>query len=292
VTGAHVRLGVGTRLRLDGETVEIVEMAATPAGNEVVLKDGRGRITRISVRELLFSDRAQVIPDGPGPSSTDGVKPASVILSQLDPAERDHVTERAAHMREVLTGYRSGSAELAAPGEPREQYASGVPAMRRYAAKAAELGVGVRTVKRWVAAFRAHGEAGLASQDAATSPLGRVDPRWAETALTVMAEHADASKPSRKMVIARTAARLSAQFGEGVVALPSRATAYRVLEELERRRPTFRLSAKRNRDIAERPDTAYGRLRPTRPGEYLLMDTTRLDVFALARSRCGGCRPN
>ncbi|MGC7277045.1 transposase, partial [Mycobacteroides abscessus subsp. massiliense] len=25
----------------------------------------------------------------------------------------------------------------------------------------------------------------------------------------------------------------------------------------------------------------YGRLRPSRPGEYLLMDTTRLDVFAL-----------
>ncbi|MGC7242924.1 transposase, partial [Mycobacteroides abscessus subsp. massiliense] len=25
----------------------------------------------------------------------------------------------------------------------------------------------------------------------------------------------------------------------------------------------------------------YGKLRPTRPGEYVLMDTTRLDVFAL-----------
>jgi hypothetical protein len=41
------------------------------------------------------------------------------------------------------------------------------------------------------------------------------------------------------------------------------------------------VSTKRNRDIAERPNGAYGKLRPTRPGEYLLMDTTRLDVFAL-----------
>ena len=54
-----------------------------------------------------------------------------------------------------------------------------------------------------------------------------------------------------------------------------------MLEELEKRHPTFRLSTKRNRDIADRPDGAYGKLRPTRPGEYLLMDTTRLDVFAL-----------
>ncbi|MGC7372237.1 transposase, partial [Mycobacteroides abscessus subsp. abscessus] len=29
------------------------------------------------------------------------------------------------------------------------------------------------------------------------------------------------------------------------------------------------------------PGGVYGKLRPTRPGEYVLMDTTRLDVFAL-----------
>ncbi|MEU4524598.1 Mu transposase C-terminal domain-containing protein [Amycolatopsis sp. NPDC024027] len=38
---------------------------------------------------------------------------------------------------------------------------------------------------------------------------------------------------------------------------------------------------RRDRDIADRPDGAYGKLRPTRPGEYVLMDSTRLDVFAL-----------
>jgi transposase InsO family protein len=71
-----------------------------------------------------------------------------------------------------------------------------------------------------------------------------------------------------------------ARFGPDVVIQPSRATAFRLLEELERRHPTFRLSTKRNRDIADRPKEVYGKLRPTRPGEYLLMDTTRLDVFA------------
>ena len=81
-------------------------------------------------------------------------------------------------------------------------------------------------------------------------------------------------------MIERTHARVVARFGPGAVAQPSRATAFRVLEDLERRHPLFRLSTKRNRDIADRPKQVYGKLRPTRPGEYLLMDTTRLDVFA------------
>jgi hypothetical protein len=88
------------------------------------------------------------------------------------------------------------------------------------------------------------------------------------------------------MVIDRTNARVLAWFGEGVVKVPSRATAFRVLEESERRHPTFRLSAKRTRDIADRPDGVYGKLRPTRPGEYVLMGSTRLDVFA-QDSNCG-----
>jgi transposase InsO family protein len=111
--------------------------------------------------------------------------------------------------------------------------------------------------------------------------LGRADVRWVEMALEIMAEHGKDSKPTRGKVIRSVSPRLEARYGEGEVKLPGRATAYRWLEELERRLPTFRLSTKRNRDIAARPPGAYGKLRPTRPGEYLLMDTTRLDVFAM-----------
>lgn len=80
-------------------------------------------------------------------------------------------------------------------------------------------------------------------------------------------------------MIERTRARVIARFGEGVPQ-PSRATAFRLLEKVERRHPLFRLSTQRNRDIADRPEGPYGKLRPTRPGGYLLMDSTRLDVFA------------
>ena len=44
-----------------------------------------------------------------------------------------------------------------------------------------------------------------------------------------MAEHTDQSRPSRTMVVERASARVAARFGEGVVKVPSRATAFRVL---------------------------------------------------------------
>ncbi|MFZ3595746.1 transposase [Streptomyces sp. BH104] len=275
------RVGVGTRFRYDGETLEVVEMAATTAGNEVVLKDGHGRLLRLSLRELLFSDRAAISPDAPGPSADDEGEIASVVLGQLAEPEKQKVLERAEHVREALTGYRSGSPELARDGEPRSEYSPERPLEARYAAKIAELGVGLRTLKRWIAEFRDHGEAGLAPRKGPTRKSKiAADDRWVETAVEVMVEHADQSRPSRTMVIERTRARVIARFGEGVVPQPSRATAFRLMEELERRHPLFRLSTKRNRDIAGRPEGPYGKLRPTRPGEYLLMDSTRLDVFA------------
>ncbi|MEU0687024.1 helix-turn-helix domain-containing protein [Streptomyces uncialis] len=281
MSGAGTRVGIGTHFRYDGETVEVVEMAATSAGNEVVLKNARGGLLRVSLKELLFSDRAAIIPAQGGPRATDEEELAGVVLGQLSEAQRQQVIEQAEHVREVLTGFRSGSRELARDGEPRPQFAPDLPLDARYAAKAAELGVADRTVRRWAAAYQRGGEARLAPRRRqGKSAADRVDERWVETALEVMVEHTDASKPSRKMVIDRTRARVIARHGPEVVRLPSQAVAYRVLVELERRHPLFRLSTKRNRDIADRPEGPCGKLRPTRPGEYLLMDSTRLDVFA------------
>ena len=282
MTRINARVGVGTRFLYDGDPFEVVAMRPTNAGNELVLRavTGRRDLLMVSLRELLASDRARVIPDLPGPSSDDPDDLASVVLAQLTDSEREAVLERAAHVREVLTGFRSGSAELAGEGEPRAQFDPSLPLTGRYQLKAAELGVSLRTIKQWVADFRGKGEAGLARTTARdVKPLGRVDDRWTETALEVMAEHKDQSRPSRTMVIDRANARVVARFGGDVVQIPSRATAFRALAELERRVPTFRLSTKRNRDIADRPTQVYGKLRPTRPGEYMLMDTTRLDVF-------------
>nr|WP_202466956.1 Mu transposase C-terminal domain-containing protein [Streptomyces sp. SID4951] len=248
---------------------------------EVILKDARDRLMRMPVRELLTSDRAEVIPEDRGPAADDEGDLVSVVLTRLTKEERKDVLERAEHVRETLTGYRSGSEELAKPGEPRPEYAPGLSLGKRYAAKASELGVTVRSVERWARAFIESGEAGLVPKRAqAEGGLSHADPRWVEAAEEVLGEYEEESRPSIKLVLERVEARLEERFGPKVVPLPKRTAGYRWMHELDRRHPTFRLSTKRNREIADRPAGVYGKLRPTRPGEYVLMDTTRLDVFA------------
>ncbi|MEV5202396.1 transposase [Streptomyces sp. NPDC053720] len=282
MSGAGTKLGVGTLFRLDGETVEVVEFASLATGLEVVLKDGRDRLARISLRELLTSGRAELMHDGAGPSSSDDADVAAVVLNRLTKEERKEVLERAEHVREMLTGYRSGSEDLPRPDEPRLQYSPDLPLQTRYEAKAAELAVSARSTRRWADAFREHGEAGLVPKKAkADSGLSNADSRWVETAVDVLNEYGEESRPSVKVVLEEVEARLKTKFKLVKIPVPPRTTAYRWMQELERHHPTFRLSTKRNRDIADRPKGVYGKLRPTRPGEYVLMDTTRLDVFAL-----------
>jgi len=256
-----VRLGVGARMLYDGEAVEVVETVATMAGNEVVLKDRLGGLRRVAVRELLFSDRCQIIADGPGPSSTDDKDLASVVLSRLGIEERRRLLEKAEHVGEVRFGYKSGSAELARAGKPRPGYDPGLPHKVRYQTKADELGLSMRTIERWVAEAATDGEAGLAAKSHASTVLDRCDLRWVETALEVMVEHVDQAKPLQKAVLDRTRARVIARFGEGAVEIPAKTKAYEALAQLERQHPTFRLSAKRNRDIAGRPREAFGQRR-------------------------------
>lgn len=280
----RIRLGPGVRLVFEGELLEIVEIRTASGGNVVTTKTvGTGQVRAIALSDVLMYRTDHGHDEG---CTTDGVDEpedvAATVLAVIDEAERSKVRDRAAHVRELLTGYRRGAAELAEANEPRPQYDPSLPLIARYEAKAAELGVDPRTVQRMAKHFREHGEAGLVSGNGIrVKALPSVDDRWRETAVEVLVEHADQSRPSRTAVIKRTNARVTARYGHEVVPIPSRATAFRVLSELEPKYPIFRLSTKRNRDIAERNPGVYGKLRPTRPGEYMLMDTTRLDVFAM-----------
>ena len=205
------------------------------------------------------------------------------VLDDLTDAERKQLSERLGHVREVLTGYRSGSPDLAEPGEPRLEYDPALPQKRRYRAKAAELGVGSRTIERWVAAVREVGPIGLVDGRSArpADPLAGVDARWLACCRTVLAEHTDASRPTKQLLLARVAARLDAEYGPGEVVCPGEKKARTVLDELARGTNAFAGATKHKRSIAARPAGVYGRLRATRPGEYLLLDTTPLDVFAM-----------
>jgi hypothetical protein len=264
-------LAVGTRLAYDGQWWQVAELD----GPHVLLAGPAGA-RRVSAGHLL-ADPSTRLPGAPG----DPVEGAGPELARLDEAEMAGLRERIAHVQEVRTGFRRGCAELAAGGEPRPEYAPGVPLLARYAAKAAEIGVGVSTLRRWVKDFGERGPAGLADdRRRRQKPLAGADPRWLEMARRVLAEHTEASKPTRDLILAEIAARLDAEHGHDAVPVPKPTRARALLRETTKGTSAFG-GTKAKREIAGRPAAPYGRLRATRPGEYLLLDTTRLDVFAM-----------
>ena len=264
-------LAVGTRLAYDGLWWQVAEMD----GPHVLLAGPAGA-RRVSAGHLL-ADPSTRLPGAPG----DPVEGTGLELARLDEAEMARLRERIAHVQEVRTGFRRGCAELAAGGEPRPEYAPGVPLLARYAAKAAEIGVGVSTLRRWVKDFGERGPAGLADdRRRRQQPLAGADPRWLEMARRVLAERTEASKPTRDLILAEIAARLGAEHGRDAVPVPKPTRARALLREITKGTSAFG-GTKAKREIAGRPAAPYGRLRATRPGEYLLLDTTRLDVFAM-----------
>jgi transposase InsO family protein len=272
--------GVGVQLQIDGERWELAELS----GREVVLRDVDGeRFRRVALAWLVAHPGLRLLgAEGEGGP----VVPAAVVLAEADVAAAE-LAARIGDVQEVLTGFRHGSVELALPGEPRPQFEPGTALMGRYEAKAAQLGVGVSTVRRWAAAFLREGPAGLVPvRREGIGPVGCTDARWVEMCQLVLAEHVPASRPTRAIIVAEVSARLAEQYGAEVVAAPSRSTAYEVLRELSRGTNAFTGSTKGKRSIADRPQQVYGRLRATRPGEYVLLDTTRLDVFAMEPVTC------
>src|ERR1700747_543584 len=162
---AGVRVGVGTRFSYDGELVEVIEVHSVGGTPEVATRDLRSQaVRRLALDELMYSDRARVLSEdlvAEVPESGGDV--ASVKWSGVPESARRRARDCAAHVREVLTGYRSGCALTALPGEPRRRYRMELSKQDRMAAKATELGVGLRTLERWVSRYEADGEVGLIS---------------------------------------------------------------------------------------------------------------------------------
>lgn len=278
---ATTMLRVGSRLNHDGGVFTVVELA----GRRMLLREDRtGQLRQVDIGWLVSHPTTSSSADTEPPSEPG----AGAVLGTLSDAEDVDLSMRVEHVQELLTGYRHGCAQLALDGEPRPQYAPGTALMGRYAAKATELGIGVSTLRRRTAGFTARGPEGLLRSDTGRGggPLANADPRWVAACREVLAAHVPASRPTRARILAEIDQRLVAEHGPDVVASPARSTAYELLRTLARGTNAFDGSTKGKRSIAARPQGVYGRLRATRPGEYVLLDTTRLDVYAMEPVTC------
>ncbi|WP_405219036.1 integrase [Agrococcus sp. Ld7] len=246
----------GSEMWFEGELVEVRELRA----DSILFATGTEMRT-VATRDFVAHATALGNHD-PEPQLLQ--QPTNVVLSALTTKQREAVETKMRAVRAVL--------EAAEDQEISVRHACD--------SMAHELGIPTRTLQRWVSVFRDAGEAGLVS----SRDLGRyqssVDARWDDACLTVLREYVSSSTPTKDLVIDRTARRLDEQYGTGIVPLPSRATAYRRVKELSKGRHAFG-SAKQRRSVADRPAGPFGRLRATRPGEYVVLDTTPLDVYAM-----------
>lgn len=279
MTSQRTVIAIGVRLSYDGGLWQVAELDAP----NVLLRDAHGGLRQVDIGHLLSQPSTRLI-DADYDEPIEGV---GADLSNLSPDERDELVDRIAHMQELRTGYRRGHAELALPGEPRPEYDPSVRKGQRYAAKAAELGLGVSTVRAWLTGFETEGSSALLDKrwTRRRDVLAGIDPRWIDMARTVLSEHTDASRPTQDLLLAKIQARLEAEDAEledppPPVKPPKTTKGRKILRELSRGTGAFG-GTKNKRSAANRPETPYGRLRATRPGEYLILDTTPLDVFVM-----------
>ncbi|MFQ6197235.1 integrase [Streptomyces sp. NPDC000405] len=273
----------GLPISFDGEQFTVAEIE----GRRILLQPtaavvGVPKWRQVDISVLLAHPTTEIlvpVPQEDGPA-------AAAVLSSLDDDDDDELTQRFRHVQEVLTGYRLGSEVLALPGEPRPDYAPGTPRMHRYAAKAAELGVAESTIRNWVRQVKRSGPAGLVNERPKASVLDRADDRWLDMARAVLRGHEKSSRPVRNLVLIEIEERLTREYGKDTVPVPSRTTGYELLRALSKGTNAFEGSTKGKRSIANAPKGTYGRLRATRPGEYVVLDTNCLDVFAMEPVTC------
>lgn len=277
MNGQAVTVFPGVRLFFDGDVIEVLQLE----GLQVTTRNERtGEFSAISLGSL--AGRARSLDSGPA----DVLEGTAVLMASLSPIQRTALRERAGHVREVLSGFGAGHEGGALPTEPRPGFAPDLPLRQRLLTKAAELDVSPRTLERWVHAYRCSGEAGLIDARVVRGRSRCIDPRWDEAVRCVMAESVNASTPTRSALLRRVEERLTAEYGKGTVAIPARSTAYVRLAALAKGTNALSGSAKARRSIAQRPQGTFGRLRASRPGEYVVLDTQDLDVFAMEPVTC------
>lgn len=246
-----LELRVGARVWFDGGAWTVCEVL----GAEVRLRDSGNGYRLTAIDELL--GRASELDtdlDEVGPH----VGMTSVALSRLTAKQRSMVERRLAVLAPLLEANPVDSDALSAA--------------------AASLGISTRTVRRRLDDLRNFGPAGLIDERLLKDTRRSVDPRWDDACNQILREHVDRSTPSRATVIRQANAAFLAAVPGGQV--PSKTVAYARVGELDRGRYTFG-EAKQRRSVAKRPQGVLGQLRPTRPGEYVLMDGYMLDVFAM-----------
>jgi transposase InsO family protein len=273
--------------------VTVSRPAVLQAGDKVRLGGRAFTVTAVSARmvelvDVTGAELAVPLADlfgGPGFAVVTGRRPAPLPPQGLLAGLPEEVAETARwwerHIVEVVTG-------LPVEGGPgavvRPEHAGTL--RQREIAKVAELrglghGVSLRTLQRLRRGYEIDGVWGLVDHRFARQPsvTGRVDGRVVDAVRQAVAEQTSRSTGTVGRLRRRAEQILAAEQGlaDAASVMPSRATFYRLVERVSAGKHTLG-SARTRRSLAKRPDGPFGTVAALRPGEWMQVDSTPVDV--------------
>jgi hypothetical protein len=266
-------LSAGGRLVIDGEPIII----ASVDGGDVHGFTTGGERVRFVLR--------RVEEEPPAEARNDGWRFGSVLLDAgaLSGDQLREAAELLAHLNEASFGYCSGDPARPSLGEPRPQFDPACTTLRqRLEAKAAELGCSFEKLRKRRRAVQRRGVVALVDgRRARPAPGSAVDERLEAAILAEAKELANGSDVRKMQFRSRVASRLARESGEPLELPSTRQSFNRIVDEVLRPTGLFRLPAKSRRSAQSAPVEDLGALVAERPGEFVAIDTTGLDVFAI-----------
>jgi transposase InsO family protein len=268
-----VRLVAGDEVELRGCRYTI----SAVADGGVALTGVTGEVVTVPIAELLAEPGVTVV----GPARRRAPLPARGLLDGL-PAE---TVERAQwweqHVAEVLTGLAPDSPPGAAAAPKFDPLRTSL--RQREIAKVAELQaagepVSLTTLRRMRRRYQAEGVLGLVDARLTRNARSAVDERVRAAIEKAVAAETDRSTGTVTRLRRRVAQILPADYGlDPAEVMPPRTTFYRLAAQISSGLHTFGSAATR-RSLAQRPDGPFGAVTVLRPGEWMPVDSTPLDV--------------
>lgn len=249
--------------------------------------DGAVQIENVHTRSKALVSVAALFGDPSfellGEDLMDGEEEPTYIDTLPEDVLQEALAKRA-HVREVLVGYKSGSADDALPGEPRPRYdPERTPNLTdRVLAKAAELGCDERSVWRYIEKYfgddddeEREGLAGLIDRRGLRAKVRTKYQAWVEHARAVLGE--PGSRKRSDLTISGWLAEINRQLPKGVKR-PKRSHQYALVRP-ELVRFGFMTQAKYRRTEPEQKTYSIREL--TRPGQVVMVDATPVDVLGI-----------
>lgn len=267
-------LRAGDDVLLGGELHTVQAVSATV----VRLVNVVGTVSTVTLPEVLASPGFALVSSARVPAPL----PPSGLLDGIPEAETEQARWWERHIVEVLTGLPPEHAPGAAPKAEYDPVQ--VSLRQRELAKVAELQAAGRTtslatVKRQRLAYEKEGLWGLVDQrfTRLARPEGRVDDRIVEATRKAIAGETNRSTGTVARLRREVARILRDQHGDEAPPLPSDRTFYRLVSRLSQGKHTFG-SARTRRSAAKPPDGPFGSVTALRPGEWMQIDSTPIDV--------------